>query len=293
MYIGNIKTKTKLIQWLKEYYSSKTNKTPTYAVLHGPPGNGKTFLVEYLAQTMQLNIHKVTPEDNYQHFLQTINVCKLDDLNTKKIILIDDVLSFNNKNIYNIEISIYPIIYTSLKYPPEELRHGLTLPITKPTSTSLFELLKEKQKTMHISHPDHVLLAIAEQSPSVRSAINSLYTGIVQKTTYPLTNIPDIRRALTNRSLQQDIDIPLLHSLIKNANFYTNLKVLETFASYDVQLKVKYKKSIDNFLVNNMPAPIESLRWISKIKKTKREESKNQNIPKPIPTYKPIKEWLK
>ena len=296
MYIGNIDSKTALIKWFKEFFNSKTTKTPKYAVLHGPPGNGKTHLVEYLAQAMHLNIHKLTADDNIKDFLQTMNICKLDDLYTKKIILIDSIEDFKGNSIYNIDICNYPIIYTSLSYPPEEIRHGLILPITKPTSSKLFELLKEKQKTMNIKHPDNVLLKIAEESQSVRSAINSLYTGIVQKTSYPNTNILDIKRDLVNRALQQDIDINLLHTITKTGNFYNNLPILKQLALYDISLKVKYNPSIDHFLINNMPAPIESLTWIKQENKKyqKKPKPKPKSIPKEIPqsTHKSIDNWF-
>jgi len=272
MYVGNKESKTKLIQWLKEFYTSRQKKTPNYAVLHGPPGNGKTYLVEYLAKIMKLNIHKVTPDDNIKDFLKTINICKLDDLHTKKIILIDSLDDFSNTYIHNIDIVCkYPIIYTSIKYPPESLRNGLILSIKKPFTTELFDYLKIKQKELNFNYSDSLLLQIAEQSPSVRSAVNSLYTGIPQQTIYPDTNILTIKKSLVSRSLKQDIDIPLLHALTKNGIFSNNLQVLKQFADYDVLLRIKYKQSIDNYLVNNMLPPIETLKWYNEQKKPKKQ----------------------
>jgi len=294
MYIGNIDTKTKLISWIKDFFYSRQKTTPTYAVLYGHPGNGKTFLVEHLAQTLHLNIHKLTPEDDINSFLQTINICKLDDLTTRKLILIDDINDFTTKQIFNITISRYPIIYTSPTYPPEDLRHGLTLKIQKPTTTQLFDLLKSKQKELNINHPDSKLLQLSIESPSVRSAINSLYTGIPQQSTYTDTDILTIRKALTNRQLTQDIDIPMLHGIIKNANIYKEPTIIEQLAHYDFSLKVKFTKSIDSFLINNMLPPIETLKWFTKkapFKQTKKEPINQKTLP-PKPTQHSIDSFL-
>jgi len=286
MYVGNINNKNKLIKWLKEFYNGRQKKTPNYAVLHGPPGNGKTYLVETLAQSMKLNIHKVTPDDNFKEFLQTINMCKLDDLETKKLILIDSIDEFNNTYIQELDIvCIYPVIYTSVNYPPESLRKGLTLSIKKPFTSEVFTLLKAKQQKLGFNHSNDVLLKIAEQSISVRSAINSLYTGIPQTTSYPDTSPFGIYLSLKSRRLQQDLDIPLLHMLTKNLNLYTDagLKVLEQFAEYDYRLKVKFEKTIPKYEVNNMTAPIEQIQWLKKQK-----YNKKQSNPQPPKKQEPI-----
>jgi len=299
MYVGNTDSKNKLIKWLKEFYNGRQKDTPKYAVLHGPPGNGKTYLVETLAQSMKLNIHKLTPDDNFKEFLQTVNICKLDDLDTKKLILIDSLKEFNNTYFQDLEIVYinYPIIYTSTEYPSEKLRKGLILPIEKPPSTAIMSLLKEKQKTINKSYTDHQLLQLAEQAPSVRSAFNSLYTGIPQTTIYPDTSIYDIFKSLKSRCLKQDIDISLLHSLTKNINCYTDagFKVLEQFAEYDYRLKVQFEQSIPKFEVNNMTAPLEQINWLKKEKKSKKQskpQSPKKQKPVQIQTHTPITNFL-
>jgi len=291
-YIGNTDNVDRLTNWLNDYYHSKHNKTPNYAVLHGTSGNGKTFLVYCLSKTFQVDVYKITSDDDINNAIQCLNLQPLDG-SLKKIVLVDSVDEFKNKsNIYNIDkVCRHPIIYTCINYPPQELRHGLTIEIQKPFTTELYDFLKTQPHNL----TDQQLLTIARDSPSVRSAINSLHTGIVTKHTQPHTNIFNIKNNLLQRALQQDLTLPLLLTLNKNANYYTpaTYKVLQRFCVFDVSLRVAYKSTIDSFIVNNMLEPIESLTWFKKEFKKNQKAQPPKPKPKELPpeTHKSIEQW--
>jgi len=295
MYIGNKEEKAKTIKWLNEYFHSKTNKTKDYCVLYGEPGNGKTFLVYHLATKFKVEVHRITADEvtskkELNDKLKCLNICSLDGQHTKKVILIDDLEDFKFKaNICKItDICNYPIFYTSLEYPPDTLRSGLTLEIKKPSTPDLFKLLKLKQKEMKtgITLKDEKILQIAKESPSVRSAINSLYTGIVNKSMNPNTNLYKLKKQIKQRDLQEDLisskHREIFNTLSKRLNCYTpkTYKIIDSFATYDFLFKGHYYSTIDKFLINNTSIQIEDISWFKFEKKKPKKNQKEPQQPK-------------
>ena len=276
-FIGNETQIAKLTKWLNDYFHSKTNKTPDYAVLYGTSGNGKTALVYCLASAFDVDVYKITSNSTINESIQSLNLQQLDG-KSKKIILVDDYNEIKNKSqLLKIpSITNFPVIFTNNLYPPEELRSGLTLEIKKPRSSQLLALLQTKPHNLTPTQ----LLTIARDSISVRSALNSLHTGLVNKSVSPNINILDIKRNIVQRGLKQNLTPLLLRVLYKNMNCYTpaGLKCLDYIAAWDAEFKIKYKPTIDSFIINNSPAPLESLAYL-----TNKTPSKNQKPSKPKP----------
>ena len=261
-FIGNKKTVQMLTKWLKDFPSKKK-----YCLLHGSTGNGKTFLVYYLADKLGYDVFRITSESKRNICIQSINLKKLDGKD-KQIILIDDINEIRKPNefIDIPNISLNPVIFTYDSYPPNELRKGLTLEVKKPNIGDLFWLLQlvRREKGLGTTLTDKQIINIANKSPSVRSAINSLATGIVRELDEPIINIFGLRISLVKRQLPIDLSSKILRMLTYNMNIYTKegLDVYKRFALYDADMKIKYKKSIDKFIVNNMKEPVEMVRWL-------------------------------
>jgi len=307
MYIGNEEQLNKLIVWLNTYLYHRPKE---FYILHGDHGNGKTLMVEHLAKKFKVDLCKVTCEDvkgkdNLNSCIKQINLCNLNGFGNKKIILLDDIEEFNNNTISKIlDISIYPVICTTLKYPTDTYSMKYKrLEIKRPRTSQILRILKIHQKETGIGKnlKEEQLEYIAKESPSVRSAINSLYTGIVTKHIKPHNNIPKIKKQLVQRELTQNIDRTLLRVLTKNMHCYNEntYKVFNRFCIYDFDLMVRFKESIDSFKVNNMIEPIEHIKWlyykqkeiVKKEKQIKKEEKK-QEPKKQIPTHNPIDDFF-
>ena len=302
MYEGNEYIVSRLVKWLEEYYHSKTNNTPKLAILHGAPGNGKTELVYYLAKKFKVDVYKITSEDistreNLNSILQCINICSFNTSHLHKILLIDDIQDFSyNTYIKIIDISMHPIIATSDKYISNNIPcKYFQLEIKKPRTSQIVRILK--QSPLSTKYTDAQLEYFAKESPSVRSAINSLYTGQIQILTKPQPSILNIRNQLSQRTLQCDLDLPLIKALTKTQHCYTDdtYKVFNRFALFDGDLKIKHYKTIDKDMVNLVPEPIEKIQWFKnqkpkkEIKPPKQKTQQKKEIPKP--TYSSLSDY--
>jgi len=296
----NIDTGSQIVKWSQRL-------SPQKIVLFGKSGNGKTLLAEIIAEMLNANLFRITPDNadcinSYHECISGLKLKHLQDDRNQKVVLVDDIDNFRIKqHFYDLsKICTYPIIYTCADYPPEELRRGtLVLELKRPRTSEIFKLLKSKN-VQH--HSEDVLQQIAKQSPSVRSALNSLHTGCVNSTLIKRTNILDKRNQLTARCLIEPFDLALLNFCTRNLNYFTDdgFAVLERFVVYDVALKATFQPSIDSFIVNNMLEPIERVQWFEsnshkkKVKKNQKEIKRNQKtakqqvVAKPKYIYKPL-----
>ena len=303
MYEGNEYVVSKVSTWLEEVYHSKTNKTPKLVILHGVSGNGKTALVYHLAELFKVDVYKITSEDistkeNLNNVLQCLNICSFDTSHLHKIVLLDDIQDISyNTYIKIIDISMHPIIATSDSYISNSIPcKYLQFQIKKPRTSQIVKILK--QHSLSTNYTNSQLEHFAKEAKSVRSAINTIYTGQIQTLTQPKPSILDIRIQLQQRNIQKDLDIPLVKGLSKNQNCYTEdgYKIFNRFMEFDNNLKVKFQQTIDKDIVNLVPEPIEKIRWFRnqkpKFKPKQTKKPKPQKKPeKSIPTYNPLSEY--
>ena len=319
---GNEKPIEVLVSWLDEFFHSKNNKTKKFAVIYSRSGNGKTTLVKALTDSYNVDLYRITTDDlagieDYNNCIKSLNLEKLEGKNGKIVLFEDfyEIRFFRNKIVELCQKNICknPIIITMDRYPTtEELREGLIIKLTKPRTSELIELLQSKQKELGFNYDDSILRQIAIDSPSVRSAMNALYTGVASKRDNPHIGLMGIRNQLTQRVFQQDMErIPdepyLLKTIVSNMNCYTDdgFKILKKFALFDYKLgrRHKYKISpfaVQKFLVNNMKEPLEKIEWLASEKEPKKErEPKNQKefkpkqkkVEKPKPQLIPLSEF--
>ena len=298
---GNEKPIVALVAWLDEFFHSKNNKTKPFAVIHSRTGNGKTTLVKALADSYNVDLYRITTDDlagidDYNNCVKSLNLEKLEGKNGKIVLFEDfyEIRFFRNKiaELCLKDICRHPIIITMDRFPTtEELREGLIVGLHKPLTSDLVELLQSKQKEMGFNHDDSTLRQIAIDSPSVRSAINALYTGVAIKRYNPYPGILGKQKQLARRVIQQDLKREankpyLLTTITNNINCYTDdgFKILSRLAVFDHAITTKFL-TIDKFLVNNMKEPLEKIEWFTGKKKPKKERKpKNQKKSKPKPT---------
>ena len=289
-FIGNEKAKQQLTDWLNKFYHSTKNTNP-YAIIQGYTGNGKTTLVYALANSYNVYVHRITADDvfdahSFNSFAKSLNLQHLKHLKTKKLILIDDLNEFPKhirKKLYTIyKISNYPIIFTidtldSIKNDNnynDFIRRAIIVKVEKPLSSKLHQLLQEKAKELGVAASYDVLLEIAQNSLSVRSAINSLYNLCTNDVlTPPQPNIFGERKLLLQRKVQNYIDVELIKRLSKNLNCYekNGLLLMNLLSSFDVELKVKRKRYLNPIFLNLAPFPIDKVTWLQ-IKPNKQEQ---------------------
>lgn len=302
---GNEKKVKELVDWLDIYFHSKQKGTSPFVVIFSRTGNGKTTLVQALADSYNVDLYRITTDDirttkDFNNCVKSLNLERLDGKNAKIVLFEDfyEISYFRAKiiELCNLGICKYPIIVTMDRYPvEEELRKGLVIELAKPRTSQLIELLKFKQRELGFNYDDETLRQIAIDSPSVRSAINALYTGVASKRNSANIGLLDIRKQLVQRGLQQDLrEYPnkpyLITTLTKNMNCYTSdgFKVLRRFTFFDYEIKARFL-SVDKFLVNNMKEPIEKIAWFKNEWKSSKERPK-QKKPKIKPKQKTVKE---
>jgi hypothetical protein len=265
-FIGDFNHVNRLISWLSNFYSG--NRSIRFASIIARSGNGKTFLVELLALDFNVELFHIIPErviceDDIFNYIKSLNLAPLDG--RLKLILIDDIdefyglrKKFQKALIDFKDTAIYPIIYTSKKKLEfMDRKNAITVYLKKPTSGELYNLLKEKNTK---GYSDDRLKEIAEKSPSVRSAIHSLYSSDVEDIATPFKTdeeiIYDIKYRQLDRPLNRRLNTLLFNSIKGfDADAYV---VMKRIADFDFRLCC-YHKNIDHFEVNNTLEPMEKV----------------------------------
>ncbi|MHA1866012.1 MAG: hypothetical protein ACTSWZ_05835 [Candidatus Heimdallarchaeaceae archaeon] len=296
-FIGNDNAKKTIVDWLNRFYHSRTKDTEPYAIIEGETGNGKTSFVYALGETYNVYVQRITvddlaTQDDYNKFVKSLNVQNLYYLSTKKLILIDDLNDFPKSTIYKLyninKISIYPTIYCidDIQSLPQNektndfIKKALVIHLVRPLTSKLYEFLEKKAKEFNLNIPEDKIRYIAQESKSVRSAINSLYTGCINDILISNKNIYEKRKHLLQKNLEGCIDLSFIKHICKYVD-YSNLsgfKLLNQFGFFDAYLKSRYKNCIDSFIVNNLDLPLKDVRWIKVKKQTLKEDTKKEEV---------------
>jgi hypothetical protein len=215
-----------------------------------------------------------SPGADFNNIIKSINLSPL-DLERKKIILIDCMDEFHHayrKGLLEIrDFSIYPVIYTSIK-PISALKNrqdGLFIQLERPANGEMYTLLK---KYNHDNLSDECIRKIAEYSPSVRSALNSLKYGHVNPLTKPYQDRYEIIDSIRKRKLKVPItrkNFRWIFESIQGAKSIADLDdVMTKFADFNYRIYAK-NEDIDPFFVNNMKEPVEKVMWEYKLRSRK------------------------
>jgi len=303
-FVGNNVQVHKIFNWIQSIYSK--DDVPKYAVIKGNSGNGKTFLVELLAESFNAELFRITPadinkKDDFNDIIKSINISSLDN-KKYKIILVDDIDNFSKKirtKLYEIsKISKYPVIYTTKTFSVDKdfytfNKDAFTITLYLPERVDIINYINQKYPS---KFSKETLISIIEKSKSFRSVILSLYNLQVNDFTEGDFTKKELLLSINQRNLKSNLikghgreDIKYVFDSIRGYD-KDNLQVMMRFAEFDYRVRGKYEKaqgesytSIDKFFVNNMKAPIEKIKLEYVYKK-------NNNISK---NFKKVKKDLK
>jgi Holliday junction resolvasome RuvABC ATP-dependent DNA helicase subunit len=230
-------------------------------VLDGVPGNGKTFLIELFAKEYDcylqvIDAYDVTDMNEFNNILKTLNLLPIECNQTKKIILVENINEFHKNyrtRLFEIQdICKYPIVYTGTRVDiPGKYRNKIEVfRINKPVPTEIKNFLNQKVKELKVEIEDEVIEQIARQSPSIRSATNSLYNSSPNDITNPIPTLFEQVNNIKYKVLKDDVDATLLHYIFGNVN---NHETMAKLCDYDMELNRQFTDSIDKYLFNNMP----------------------------------------
>ena len=195
-FIGNETETSKIISWLGKIIYEGITPEQSYAIITGESGNGKTALIQALANYFKVPILYTTPADivdktSLMEFKQSLNLMTITGDIKHKIVLIDDIDEYNNsakvgflktqlmKNV--LAISDQPVIYTTRNFKdlPDYFKDPTKCVICnlrKPLFTELAKLLNKYCKEYGFKFTRQQIDEIVRQAPSVRSAIMSLFS---------------------------------------------------------------------------------------------------------------------
>jgi len=260
----NTNAKTKLVKWINEYIDNKHNK---FLVLYGQSGNGKTFLIKLLAKEAGMEVFLIEPE----------NITSMEDLNNilkginsafdERLILIDDFDLFKKtyrKKLEEIpEISRYPVVFTSSTwvYNSTFLKDAVVIKLKKPLTSELRQFLVKLGADYDLAEK------IASESKSIRSAVLSLQNKTVNELTRDLQTRRDVLEDLKSRKLEEKVNRKSVEWIFESIRGYDRsaLQLMLELAEYDYKIKANFQE-IDEFVVNNMSAPIEKVELKQRFK---------------------------
>lgn len=284
-------------------------KEPHYGIFVGASGNGKGFLVDCLADEFDCIVQTIRSEDimskeSLNEMIKGLDLQVIDNGEIKhkqKIILVDNWEEFKFKlEICNLmSYTRNTVIYTTNKRPEtwkkdtpnyiiDFVKNGFVYKIQKPRTSQLIELLENKAKELDLMGIDFD--EIIEFNPSVRSCINSLYSGETNESIKREYTLFDIIIQIEKRDLQQDLPTETFHTIFKYMKGIDDdvMRIRNTFAAYDymsrfdVYLNRPIRKELSKFLINATPK-LEKLKVRFKDKKVndKKEKKKGkEKVPK-------------
>jgi hypothetical protein len=287
-YKGNFDIVSSLNEWIKEFFHSKQKSTKPYAIIHGPSGNGKTYLVECMAKDYKVDLLRFTADDMedsdcIDNIEKSLNLQEINTENLSKIILIDDVQYLNNKKrLYTLyETCNYPLIFITNDISgldKEFVSEGLSLKLKRPLTSEIKEFLEEKSKELNIKCD--CIDDIAKESISIRTALQGLLLGRPIIKNSPLNSMSTNLKLLSRRSLQEDLNYPTMVAAfrsLKEINTKT-YQLMVAFCELDEWWHVQFFKNkdrtLDAFFINNMPEAIDLVKVEYKEKEKKVKEKK-------------------
>jgi len=307
--VGNTKPLHQLCDWLNKYYNTDETDIPAYAIIYGSSGNGKTFIVENIAESMKVELFRITPfdietTDDLNNIIKSLNMKTLQG-SSYKLICIDDIdeykSSYTQKLLELCKISKNPIIYTTKTYSLDKdfIKNSLLVRVKKPLTSQLVTYLKEKAITLC---EEHIIEEIARKSKSVRSAQLALYNYAVNEMIQPNQTMKERFTAIKNRVLVSNLtkhDIFLLYASLKGYDADT-LRVRHRLANFDYRVRGMFEKPgdeeiepyIDEFFVNLMNEPIEKVSFSYKQKEKKKKKLILPNVKNNIPKEASIEKWI-
>ncbi len=297
-FVGNFNQINALLYWLNIRYGANTDSTHwfnafnpkdfKYALIMSNSGNGKSYLTELLAKDFNVELFTINPlnltnENEMNNFIKSINMQTLSG--KQKIIFIDDLddfpINYKKKLIEIKELSRYPIIYTSTLYMKDigtvnvkkqdnnnnkqtftYLKDGFIVKIHKPLTSELEEFLKQKALG---DVPESIIKKIAEESKSVRSAVNSLHNHSINELVEPHKTFRDLVNDTKHRRLSKPLDKRLLNVLFTSITGYNDdaKNVMFRFAEFDYLINRCWSQvgiqKINPFIINHMNEHIEDV----------------------------------
>jgi len=295
---NNFKTVQTLVNWINDCYRNKDSVDSNYAILQGDSGNGKTFLVQLLADVFHLQLYRITPFDiesgaTLGDIFKSINVTTLEG-KAHKLILVDDYDDYQSrykKKLKKIvDISKYPVIFTTRFFPSDRTfvngslkgPRGRLLKVEKPLRSELVRHLK-KQSTLTEKELNHIV----EESLSTRSAILSTQSNAINDTLDPWRSKYHFLQTIQDRELQKLLDRRDVRVIFRALHNYDEkgLAVMERFADFDYRLCAKFERverisGIDPWFVNHMEEPIGDVNLQTVYKEYKKKKSSKKKSKK-------------
>jgi len=252
-----IANENKIVRQIEDWFNNQHSKQ---IILTGPPGNGKTYLIQLLAEKYDYHLQTIDPYDitnknDFNNIIKTLNLLPIDCQQKKKLVLIENLDEFHKNyrtRLFEMHtVCNYPIVFTGHKmnsYVPVKYRNKIEIfRIKKPAKTKIKFLLKQKIQELNIEMDDEILDKIAEKSPSVRSAINSLYNSSPNEITNPLPTFREQIDNIKHNNLKEDVNLKLLYCIFGNVTDYKTMSIL---AEFDLLLNSKFKSEIDKYFFN-------------------------------------------
>lgn len=252
-------------------------------ILTGVSGCGKTYLAQLAADEQSAQLYVITAEDTttieaFNIITKSLNILPVEY--KTKIILVDDVHEFKYKSrAYKIaKFSNFPVIYTTSnikKLDRDFVRTCQVLYIPRPLPSQTKELLNRKLKELNLTLSPETVETIAKLSPSVQSALNSLYLGLTNETILPNNSFKKSTTNASCRMLQMPLTYPLFKYMYDSIQNYDtkSCSLKERFAQFDFMFISRFKKSLDKLFINGMTESVNIL-------KPKKQEYKQHKAPK-------------
>jgi len=292
---NNFNTVSTLAKWIENYYFEPDKVKHNYAILIGSSGNGKSYLCELLANSFNIELFRVTPNDitSKEDLYDIIKSVRIKTLSGKqhKLILIDDFDDY--QKVYKnglIEIgtlSCYPVIYTLKSYPyglKEFANNSLKnnnrfLYVNKPLKSDLMQHFSGKLS-------DEELEDLIEKSVSFRGVMLGI-TGGANELIEAEENVFQVLNSMKKRELNNPIDrknVKLFFDSVKGdkGSGKNILMVRQALNEYSYRTHVQHE-TIDPWEINNAETPFEKVSFTPVFRKRK---NRNNNIKKEKKTRK-------